>query len=920
MGSAIFIIGQEHAEFQWRIDSSAVSAKQRVTTGRFPYVSFFRMQGAIQIKDSRETTPFSNHINASNFGAKYGTLEYLRQFERTNFLIISGHSPQSVRINVRELSLKVWPSSESQANIQETKFSSHFDSLRFASGQQSNLSISFILQSAAQQNRKADGIQTLVRKVRRLVKERTNRTFRCVLRSGGTLDERRCPESGSTEETTRSSRQTFEDSESRPRGARTSSVGADSSSVGDEDSRFRARRNAGRIKQSLSDRVQSSACNDRPRFKLTFQGEKKPRRKSEDEEYPDTFAERGGTFTDDRKERLDASRCKDIGEEVPTHGKLHKSDSFLRRLVRNSKDNITEGCERLVRNIQKSPLLRKKFQFTDDKPVPPVRRKKNKQRPVQADSIYEQSSTSVNPEGSNNNRVSVVFPNAELVEDDFLLVHKTSPTDQGTSHSLASKISSTRRIENEGSSESVSVEDVEDLIRTEDNLRLLEQRVLIRRRLEKSTKLLRAVQPASQQRSRSEESLVHAIEQVHHRFRVRFPISVDSAAVDCSPVAHRRYVGSVCNRGEQSRSAEWRDKVERTWWKAKRSPPPDDWQVQRSSGDNAHESTDNRVKPARKLQIRDGGVHARLTSLVKCKLANFADSGGDEEATRNREPTEEQSKQRLVANRLDENTTRHPSTPADQPLHGSRVSSDLALESRSVSDALADSSFVTIRVNLAGLASADGRGDDEEILKPGSVITTDRDVRKNQGKSQRRLASKRKKVVSSGKECKAREPSAWNDWKMKFTVRMIRIRDKLMLGLSAFAILFTILLVMDLQMDLGYSGHHLVPSHGRVRIGDDPNTDTIYNNFRRRFLQRMNASKEQTSGDVSGTTQNSGKDSGNEARESRTEKTEVHDSFSDLVDLVVKGYGVSVYEGVARISGEDHTYNPTLGELKKISL
>ncbi|XP_031364176.1 uncharacterized protein LOC102679901 [Apis dorsata] len=53
-------------------------------------------------------------------------------------------------------------------------------------------------------------------------------------------------------------------------------------------------------------------------------------------------------------------------------------------------------------------------------------------------------------------------------------------------------------------------------------------------------------------------------------------------------------------------------------------------------------------------------------------------------------------------------------------------------------------------------------------------------------------------------------------------------------------------------------------------------------------------------------------------RDSRTEKTEVHDSFPDLVDLVVKGYGVSVYEGVARISGEDRSDNPTLGELKKI--
>ncbi|XP_017888126.1 extracellular serine/threonine protein CG31145 [Ceratina calcarata] len=154
---------------------------------------------------------------------------------------------------------------------------------------------------------------------------------------------------------------------------------------------------------------------------------------------------------------------------------------------------------------------------------------------------------------------------------------------------------------------------------------------------------------------------------------------------------------------------------------------------------------------------------------------------------------------------------------------------------------------------------------------------------------------------------------------MKFVIRMIRARDKLMLCLSAFAILFTVLLVLDLQMDLGYSGHHLVPSHGRVRIGDDPNTDTIYNTFRRKFLQRVNASKEQTSGDAIGTTtQNSGKNNVDEAKTSWTEKNAAHDSFPELVDIVVKGYGVSASEGVARISGEDHTYNPSLSDLKKI--
>lgn len=662
--------------------------------------------------------------------------------------------------------------------------------------------------------------------------------------------------------------------------------------------------------------MQSSRNFDRPKFKFTF---REKSRKSE--ENPDTF--RVKRKSSEEKERLDAPCSKDVEEEAQARSKLHKSDSFLRRLVRSSKDNITEGCERLVRNIQKSPLLRKKFQSTDEeRPVAPVRRKKSKQRLLEPDFTNKQSSTGIDPEQPNNIHVSVVCPSAELIEDDFLLVHKEPQTER-TNHSLnesTTKISSTYFVENEDSSKSVSVEDVEDLIRTENNLRLLEQRVLIRRRLEKSTKLLEALQ-SGQRRSWSEESLVHAIEQVHRKFHVGFPISkvsIDTVTVDCSPIAHRRFVRPICNRGKsssgQSRSLEWRDKVEWTSWKAKRSPPPDDWQVQRSPRlpsrrDSTHGSGDNHV-PARKSRIQGDEVHARLTSLVKCKLANFAGSGGDEEELRDGEPAEEQSKQRLVANRLDENATRHPSTPVCEPTHGSRVISDLRIESTSVNDALGDSGIVTIRVNLGDLES-DARDDNQGALKSASVIIADRG-KNNESKDQGRSA-KKKKAIGSG--CKVPD---WNDWKMKFTIRMIRIRDKLMLGLSAFAILFTILLVMDLQMDLGYSGHHLVPSHGRVRVGDDPNTGTIYN-FRRRYLQRTNASKEQTSGDMSGTTQNSGKDGENVGRESRTEKTEVHDNFRDLVDLVEKGYGVSVYEGVARISGEDHTYNPTIGEMKKIS-
>ncbi|XP_033215034.1 extracellular serine/threonine protein CG31145 [Belonocnema kinseyi] len=152
---------------------------------------------------------------------------------------------------------------------------------------------------------------------------------------------------------------------------------------------------------------------------------------------------------------------------------------------------------------------------------------------------------------------------------------------------------------------------------------------------------------------------------------------------------------------------------------------------------------------------------------------------------------------------------------------------------------------------------------------------------------------------------------------MKLPMKLIRFRERLILGLSAFAILFTIFLVMDLQLDLGYSGHHLVPSHGRVKFGDDPNRDTVYNNFRRKFLQRVNGSKEQSGGDLSGSGQTV-KDDGVLKKVEGIEKPKVHDDFSDLMEFVISGDGVNVDEGVVRISGEDHTDNPTIGEIRKI--
>nr|XP_033336303.1 uncharacterized protein LOC117226257 [Megalopta genalis] len=316
-------------------------------------------------------------------------------------------------------------------------------------------------------------------------------------------------------ETARASRQTFKDSEWRSAeqafdgGPVTRGSG---SSIEDEDSRFRDRRNGRtKIKKSLSDRAPSSKpdqksfnCFDRPRIKFTFS--EKVRRS-------------------DREEADDPPGDLPRVKTEPTRGKLHKSDSFLKKLVRSSKDNIAEGCERLVRNIQKSPsVLRRKFlsheepaAVVDEKPVAPLRRQRSTRRPLKVDEAAATSPAAVaSPndccEESPAARVSIC-PSKDAIS----LANEsrdTRGTDRETLVNESVRLVPGGRVrrnscvpaDDASSSKSVSVEDVEDLIRSENNLRLLEQRVLIRRRIEKSAKLFEALQ-SEQLRSWSEENL-----------------------------------------------------------------------------------------------------------------------------------------------------------------------------------------------------------------------------------------------------------------------------------------------------------------------------------------------------------------------------------------------------------------------------
>ena len=168
----------------------------------------------------------------------------------------------------------------------------------------------------------------------------------------------------------------------------------------------------------------------------------------------------------------------------------------------------------------------------------------------------------------------------------------------------------------------------------------------------------------------------------------------------------------------------------------------------------------------------------------------------------------------------------------------------------------------------------------------------------------------------------------------------MKLKERLVLGFSFTAVLFTLILVIDLQMDLGMSGHHLVPSHGRVKFGDGgvDGPGSAYNSFRKRFLQRSNnGSREMSSGgattnnnvasqqqDGVGGVLSDGKKVSTTASQQKLVEEEPHDDFSDLLDYVVnnvdnvnKASEVDVIRSSAG-AGKRKSANPTLGEIHNI--
>lgn len=67
----------------------------------------------------------------------------------------------------------------------------------------------------------------------------------------------------------------------------------------------------------------------------------------------------------------------------------------------------------------------------------------------------------------------------------------------------------------------------------------------------------------------------------------------------------------------------------------------------------------------------------------------------------------------------------------------------------------------------------------------------------------------------------------------------LKLKERVVVAICIAVVLFTLVLVIDVQMDFGMSGHHLVPSHGKVRyVQNEDGPGSAYNSFRKRFLQK----------------------------------------------------------------------------------
>lgn len=92
--------------------------------------------------------------------------------------------------------------------------------------------------------------------------------------------------------------------------------------------------------------------------------------------------------------------------------------------------------------------------------------------------------------------------------------------------------------------------------------------------------------------------------------------------------------------------------------------------------------------------------------------------------------------------------------------------------------------------------------------------------------------------VSTNNNKKNNKFSSGNNNGTKMWMRSMKLKERLAVGFGVSLVLFTLLLVVDLQMDLGVSNKHLMPAHAKLKYVRDEDKTGVFREFKRKFLQK----------------------------------------------------------------------------------
>ncbi|XP_055676841.1 extracellular serine/threonine protein CG31145 [Lutzomyia longipalpis] len=144
-------------------------------------------------------------------------------------------------------------------------------------------------------------------------------------------------------------------------------------------------------------------------------------------------------------------------------------------------------------------------------------------------------------------------------------------------------------------------------------------------------------------------------------------------------------------------------------------------------------------------------------------------------------------------------------------------------------------------------------------------------------------------------------------------LRSMKLKERLAVGFGVSLVLFTLLLVVDLQMDLGVSKNHIVPAHAKVKYVQTEDKNGVFEGFKRKFLQKSNSSG---SKEASTTSHSRARTDTSGPGQKIPTQPPVHDKFTDLLTILMEPRQI----GTVIVNSDPDEFNPCLEDLLDMTI